>query len=91
VELADPSATGKRAPIPVDDPAPLHDPGASCGDWPMFRKPGAGGLPERGQEGVRIIDISDPTNPEVIGFVDIPCGSHSERLVPDLANNRLLV
>ena len=40
---------------------------------------------------MHIIDISDPTNPDVIGFVDTPCGSHTETLVPDLANNRLLV
>ena len=59
----------------------------------MFREPAdpASGLPERGQEGVHIIDISDPKNPDVIAFVDTPCGSHTETLVPDLANNRLLV
>ena len=77
--------------IPVSDPARYTTPGAFCGDWPMFREPAAPPLPERGQEGVHIIDISDPTNPDVIGFVDIPCGSHTETLVPDLANNRLLV
>ena len=79
--------------IPVTDPARFTTPGAFCGDWPMFREPAdpAAGLPERGQEGVHIIDISDPTNPDVIGFVDIPCGSHTETLVPDLENDRLLV
>ena len=40
---------------------------------------------------MHIIDISDPTNPDVIGFVDTPCGSHTETMVPDLANDRLLV
>jgi hypothetical protein len=77
--------------IPVSDPARYTTPGAFCGDWPMFREPAAPPLPERGQEGVHIIDISDPTHPDVIAFVDIPCGSHTETLVPDLANNRLLV
>jgi hypothetical protein len=77
--------------IPVEDPARFTTPGAFCGDWPMFREPADPPAPERGQEGVHIIDISDPTNPDVIGFVDIPCGSHTETLVPDLANNRLLV
>jgi hypothetical protein len=57
----------------------------------MFREPAAPPLPERGQEGVHIIDISDPTNPDVVAFVDTPCGSHTETLVPDLANDRLLV
>ena len=77
--------------IPVTDPARYTTPGAFCGDWAMFREPAAPPLPERGQEGVHIIDISDPTNPDVIGFVDTPCGSHTETLVPDLENNRLLI
>jgi hypothetical protein len=77
--------------IPVTDPLRFTTPGAFCGDWPMFREPAAEPLPERGQEGVHIIDISNPTDPDVIAFVDTPCGSHTETLVPDLANNRLLV
>jgi hypothetical protein len=77
--------------IPVTDPARYSTPGAFCGDWPMFREPAAGGVPERGQEGVHVIDISDPANPDVVAFVDTLCGSHTETLVPDLANNRLLV
>ena len=55
--------------------------GSQCGNWDMAA----------GEEGVHVIDISDPTNPEVIAFVDIPCGSHTETLVPDLENNRLLI
>ena len=82
-------ATGVE--YPVDNPLRYTTPGAFCGDWPMFREPAAPPLPERGQEGVHVIDISDPQNPDVIGFVDTPCGSHTETLVPDLANNRLLV
>jgi hypothetical protein len=78
-------------PIPVDDPARYTTPGSFCGDWPMYREPAAPPLPERGQEGVHIIDISDPQNPDVIGFVDTPCGSHTETLVPDLENDRLLI
>jgi hypothetical protein len=77
--------------IPTTDPARFTTPGAFCGDWPMFREPAADPLPERGQEGVHIIDISNPTDPDVIAFVDTPCGSHTETLVPDLANGRLLV
>jgi len=77
--------------IPVTDPARFTTPGAFCGDWPMFREPADPPAPERGQEGVHVIDISDPTDPEVVAFVDIPCGSHTETVVPDLANNRLLV
>ena len=55
--------------------------GSHCGDMPVAP----------GEEGVHIIDISDPTDPDVIGFVDTPCGSHTETLVPDVENGRLLV
>ena len=83
--------------IPVGDPLRLTQPGAFCGDWPMFRVPGTPTHPvnppatDRGQEGVHIIDVSDPEEPEVVAFVDLPCGSHTETLVPDLENNRVLV
>jgi hypothetical protein len=83
--------------IPTTDPLRYTTPGAFCGDWPMYRvlptptHPVNPPAVDRGQEGVHVIDISDPTDPEVIGFVDTPCGSHTETLVPDLAHNRLLV
>jgi hypothetical protein len=89
--------------IPEGDPRRLTQPAAFCGDWPMFRvagtpthpvPPAPPGQPQptdRGQEGVHIIDVSDPEEPEVLAFVDLPCGSHTETLVPDLRNNRLLV
>jgi hypothetical protein len=44
-----------------------------------------------GFEGVHIFDISDKTNPEVIGSLALPCGSHTATAVPDLENNRLVV
>jgi len=44
-----------------------------------------------GEEGLHVIDISDPTNPNVLAFVDTPSGSHTATLVPDLENDRLLV
>lgn len=33
-------------------------------------------------EGIRIIDISDPTRPKYVTSVDIPCGSHTNTLLP---------
>jgi hypothetical protein len=33
-------------------------------------------------EGIRIIDISDPTRPRYVTSVDIPCGSHTNTLLP---------
>ena len=89
------SPTG--AEIPVTDPRRFTQPAAFCGDWPMFRVPPSPTHPvnppalDRGQEGVHIIDVSDPEEPEVVAFVDLPCGSHTETLVPDLRNDRLLV
>jgi len=62
-----------------NSPAPAT--GSMCGDMPVAP----------GEEGVHVIDISDPTDPDVIGFVDTPCGSHTETLVPDLENDRLLI
>jgi hypothetical protein len=62
-----------------NSPAPAA--GSQCGDWPM----------SAGQEGVHVIDISDPTNPQVVAFVDTECGSHTVTAVPDAANDRLLV
>jgi LVIVD repeat len=44
-----------------------------------------------GFEGVHIFDISDRTNPEVVGSLALPCGSHTATAVPDLENNRLVV
>ena len=42
-------------------------------------------------EGIRIFDVSDPRNPVFVKGVDTDCGSHTHTLVPDLANNRLLL
>ena len=44
-----------------------------------------------GGEGVHIFDISDPANPVGLAFVDLPCGSHTDTGVPDVANNRLIL
>ena len=40
---------------------------------------------------MHIFDISDKTNPEVVGSLALPCGSHTATAVPDLENNRLVV
>ena len=44
-----------------------------------------------GFEGLHIFDISDKQNPELVGSVDLACGSHTASGVPDLGNRRLLV
>ncbi len=42
-------------------------------------------------EGVRIFDVSDPANPQHLASVSTDCGSHTNTLVPDPANNRALI
>jgi len=62
--------------------APLTGP--ECGSP---RAPG--GVP--GFEGIRIFDVSDPRRPAYVGAVATDCGSHTHTLVPDPANDRVLV
>lgn len=42
-------------------------------------------------EGIRIFDISDPTSPVHLASVSTDCGSHTNTIVPDEANDRVLV
>jgi hypothetical protein len=47
-------------------------------------------VPE-GFEGLHIFDISDKSDPVLVGSVELECGSHTATGVPDPANNRLLI
>jgi hypothetical protein len=42
-------------------------------------------------EGIRIFDLTNPAEPVYLKGVYTDCGSHTHTLVPDLANNRLLI
>jgi hypothetical protein len=44
-----------------------------------------------GFEGVHIWDISNLEDPDLVGSLALPCGSHTSTLVPDLEDDRLLV
>src|SRR5918993_992389 len=63
---------------PGNSPPPA---GVTCDGQPV---------PE-GFEGVHVFDISDLTDPVLVGAVETECGSHTATLAPDLANNRLIV
>jgi len=41
-----------------------------------------------GWEGVHVFDISNPTDPSLVASVELPCGSHTATLAPDLAASR---
>jgi hypothetical protein len=42
-------------------------------------------------EGIRIFDLTNPSAPVYLKGVDTDCGSHTHTLIPDSANNRLLL
>ena len=42
-------------------------------------------------EGIRVIDISDRSNPRIVKSLATDCGSHTNTIYPDLANRRLIV
>jgi hypothetical protein len=42
-------------------------------------------------EGVRIFDISDRSAPELLASVNTDCGSHTHTLLPDEANDRVIL
>ena len=42
-------------------------------------------------EGIRVISLADPANPQILATVRTDCGSHTNTVYPDLENNRLLV
>ncbi|HEX6290843.1 MAG TPA: hypothetical protein VFZ66_16785 [Herpetosiphonaceae bacterium] len=42
-------------------------------------------------EGLRIFDVRDPINPQYIAAIRTDCGSHTNTLVPDPANSRVLI
>jgi hypothetical protein len=44
-----------------------------------------------GFEGLHVFDITNKADPQLIGSVELPCGSHTATGVPDLANNRLII
>jgi hypothetical protein len=44
-----------------------------------------------GFEGVHVFDVSNVFDPQLVAAVELPCGSHTLTLAPDLRNERLIV
>jgi hypothetical protein len=42
-------------------------------------------------EGIRLLSIADPANPQLLAEIKTDCGSHTNTIYPDPANNRLFV
>ena len=82
-----------NGPAPADNPTTPEDESVDCGGQDV----------PAGFEGLHFFDVSDPADPDLIHSVDISnarmqadfgingCGSHTATLVPDTANERLLV
>jgi len=89
VVVADVACRGSQHDVSVWDgllflsvDAPLTGP--QCGSTPVT-------APSVGFEGIRIFDVSNPSNPSYVGGVPTDCGSHTHTLVPDVANGRVLL
>jgi hypothetical protein len=79
-----------NSPAPADNPATPDDESRTCGGEPV----------PVGFEGFHVFDISDLSNPQLVGELELSarpeadavgCGSHTATAVPDLANNRLII
>ncbi|MGH7721142.1 MAG: hypothetical protein ACREON_20170 [Gemmatimonadaceae bacterium] len=61
-------------------------------DAPASGTTTCGGEPvPAGWEGLHVFDISDKTSPELVGSVELECGSHTSTAIPDRKNKRLLL
>ena len=60
--------------------------GMPAGGWPC-----GDSRVQAGEEGLHVIDIGNPEQPDVEAFIDLPCGSHTATGVPDPGNDRLIV
>ena len=87
IEVSHPSCNGDQGDIVVWDnilvrswnsPAPT---GRRCDGEPV----------PTGFEGLHIWNISNLSDPDLVGSVETECGSHTATLVPDTANGRVLI
>jgi hypothetical protein len=56
--------------------------GPNCGAPPVSKNPTTGRYPDGAWEGLRIFDVSDPSDPTQIATVYQDCGSHTNTLLP---------
>ncbi len=80
----------------VDRPQDSADCGSVDTNTTILQGGVGSGTPQRsevdpGFEGIQIISIANPSAPAFVAGVATDCGSHSNTVVPDLANNRVLL
>lgn len=73
--------------VSVDSPRSSPE----CGAGGAATADVAAGDEEAAWEGVRIVDISDPSSPDQIKAVYTDCGAHTHTLVPDPGNDRVYI
>jgi hypothetical protein len=86
-ELSHPSCNGDQGDIAVWDDILIR----SWNSKRTVARTCDGSTVPAGWEGVHLFDISSPTAPHLVGSVELPCGSHTLALAPDLANGRAIV
>ena len=60
--------------------------GMPAGGWTC-----GGEVVPAGTEGLHVFDVTDPTAPDMVKYIPLPCGSHTATGVPDPKNKRLIV
>jgi len=67
------------------------NPSRTCDGQPVPAGPSGGAPGTGGFEGVHIFDVSNPSDPALLGSVDLPCGSHTASGFPDVDNGRFIL
>lgn len=73
----DVSVLGNYAFVSIDSPSSNSGKSDVCNNTATNRSANS-----QGKEGIRIVDISDPTRPRQIWFMETDCGSHTHTLIP---------
>ncbi|MDQ4095539.1 MAG: hypothetical protein M3174_04950 [Actinomycetota bacterium] len=79
----DVSVWGDLVFVSIDSPSSNNGGGNNCNNTKALGPDDTVNETSAGLEGVRIVDISNPSQPRQVGFVQTDCGSHTHTLVPD--------
>ena len=68
--------------VSIDSPSSNNVESRTCNNTGTTGPDGATSPSSLGKEGIRVVDISNRSNPKQVGFVETICGSHTHTLVP---------